>query len=123
MATNVGAFVGFLAYLTFGAVPSILYGGYMGLTMHHVLFGDSTGFVQKFMVGGGMALGVVSVLFFFLVLGAIVGTLVGLLFPKRELHPSTAFTAEEPKCSKDLADESGVSGHRWCSSAVLAQGF
>lgn len=78
--TYLGAALGFLGYLIFGSIPSILYGGYMGLTMHGVLFGESSGWMQQFMVGGGMGLGLIAVLFFFLVFGAVFGTLVGLPF-------------------------------------------
>ncbi len=80
--TYLGAAVSFIAFLLVGAVPGVLYGGYMGMTMAKVLFGAAGdgSFISRAVVGGGMGLGLAATLFFFLVGGAVAGTLVGLPF-------------------------------------------
>ena len=74
-----GAGLAFVAYLFAGLVPSLVYGGYMGLMLSGVLFGHdaSENMASRFVVGGGMILGCVATLFLFLVLGAFVGNMVG----------------------------------------------
>ena len=74
-----GAGLAFVAYLFAGLVPSLVYGGYMGLMLSGVLFGhDNTEHLaSRLTVGGGMILGCVATLFLFLVLGAFVGNMVG----------------------------------------------
>ena len=79
LPTAIGSGLGFLGFVAVGAVPSLLYGGYMGLTLAAVLFGtpvDVSG-LSSVMVFGGMFLGFVAVLSFFLVVGAFLGTLAG----------------------------------------------
>lgn len=74
-----GAGIAFVAYLVAGLVPSLVYGGYMGLMLSGVLFGhdNSEHLAARLTVGGGMILGCVATLFLFLVLGAFVGNMVG----------------------------------------------
>lgn len=76
-----GAGVAFIAFLLTGAVPALVYGGYMGLMTANVLFGHPADpqLVTRLMAGGGMALGFVATLFLYLVLGAALGTGVGAL--------------------------------------------
>lgn len=77
----VGSFIAFLTYLLIGFLPGMLYGGYMGLAMAGAIFGipvEAT-ILSKIMVGGGLLLGVVSSLFFFLVIGANLGTIGSLI--------------------------------------------
>ena len=82
LPTYTGAAVALLAYVAVGAVPGILYGGYMGLTMTAALFGGvaEPSVVGRVITGGGMVLGLLASLFFFLVAGAFTGTLCGLPF-------------------------------------------
>ncbi len=82
LPTYIGAGLGFIAYLVIGAVPGLLYGGYMGLAMSGVLFGapvEST-LAAKAVTFGGMLLGLAASFCFFLVMGALGGTAVGLPF-------------------------------------------
>ncbi|OIP43020.1 MAG: hypothetical protein AUK47_03305 [Deltaproteobacteria bacterium CG2_30_63_29] len=80
--TYTGATGGFLAFLFLGAIPGLLYGGYMGLMMTASLFGTPVEptMMAKLVTGGGMLIGLVSSLFFFLVMGALLGTVAGLPF-------------------------------------------
>ena len=82
LPTYFGTAVSFIAYLLVGAVPGILYGGYMGLMMSSALFGNpaTPSLVGRLVTGGGMALGLFASLFFFLVIGAFLGTVLGLPF-------------------------------------------
>ena len=75
LPTYIGTAVSFLTYLVLGAVPGILYGGYMGLVMSTALFGNAAepSILARIVTGGGMALGLFASLFFFLVIGAFVG--------------------------------------------------
>lgn len=84
LPTYIGAGLGMLAFLLIGAVPGVLYGGYMGLVMTEALFGhvDEVSMLARAVTGGGMVLGVLSSLFLFLVAGAFGGTLVGLPFAR-----------------------------------------
>ena len=79
LPTWIGAGLGFVAYLFLGAVPGLLYGGYMGLVMAGTLLGmpvEPT-LAAKIITGSGMLLGLVASLFFFVVVGAFVGAVVG----------------------------------------------
>lgn len=80
--TYLGAATGFVAFLFAGAVPGVLYGGYMGLAMAWALLGHAhePTIVMRMITGGGMVLGLLAALFFFLVAGAFLGTVVGLPF-------------------------------------------
>ncbi len=82
LPTYIGAGLSFIAFLVIGAVPGVLYGGYMGMTMANVLFGAAGdgSWLSRAVVGGGMGLGLVATAFFFVVAGAVTGTLVGLPF-------------------------------------------
>ena len=78
--TLVGSALGFISFILVGAIPGILYGGYLGLMMTGALFGTpiEVTLVAQLITGGGMLLGVLASLFFFLVLGAISGTALAL---------------------------------------------
>lgn len=78
LGTYVGSAIGFISFLVLGAVPALLYGGYMGLIMVGALFGTPAQptLVARVIVGGGMVLGLVASLFLFLVVGALLGSLV-----------------------------------------------
>lgn len=82
MPTWLGAGTGFVAYVFLGALPGLLYGGYAGLAMSGVLFGEllEPTFLARLVTGGGMVLGLLAALFFFLVAGAFLGTVLGLPF-------------------------------------------
>ena len=84
LPTYLGAGVGFVAYLVMGAVPGLLYGGYMGLAMSGVLFGapvEAT-LAAKVITFGGMLLGLAASFAFFMVFGALLGTGAGLPFAR-----------------------------------------
>ena len=70
-----GAVLGALAFVFFGAVPGLLYGGYAGLMMSHSLLGvgAEASLLGRVITGGGMALGFIAALFLFLVVGASIG--------------------------------------------------
>jgi hypothetical protein len=80
--TFTGSALGFIAFLLVGAIPGLLYGGYLGLMMTGALFGVpvKATILAKIITGGGMLLGLLATLFFFLVLGAIAGTATALFF-------------------------------------------
>ncbi|MBI5609993.1 MAG: hypothetical protein HY902_14055 [Deltaproteobacteria bacterium] len=94
LPTYIGAATAFIAFLFVGAVPGVLYGGFMGMSMAKVLFGvagDGT-WLSRAVVGGGMGLGLAATLFFFVVAGAVAGTLAGLPFApvlRRMAEPAT----------------------------------
>ncbi len=75
-----GLGVGFLAFLGIGLVPGLLYGGYIGLIMAGSMFGtpvEPTLF-SRLLTGGGMGLGALMAMTFFLVVGSLAGTVAGL---------------------------------------------
>ncbi len=80
--TYAGAAASFIAFLFVGVVPGLLYGSYMGLTMSGILLGHSTdpNIVAKIIIVGGMVLGLLATMFFFVIIGAFFGTLVGFPF-------------------------------------------
>ena len=82
LPTYIGSAAALLTYLFFGAVPGAVYGGYAGLIMTGTLFGTPVEptLVARVITGGGVVLGLVTSLFLFLVLGAIAGTVLGLVF-------------------------------------------
>jgi hypothetical protein len=76
LATQIGAGVGLLVFITVGAIPGLLYGGYTGLMMAGALFGvpvEPTILIRA-ITGGGMLLGLLASLSLFLVIGAVIGT-------------------------------------------------
>ncbi len=79
-----GAGLAFVAFLLTGALPSVVYGGYMGMMLSNVLFGQDGAslFVARFMTGGGMILGVVATMSLYLVIGAVLGSAVGAAYRK-----------------------------------------
>ena len=80
-----------------GAVPGLLYGGYMGLAMAPILFGGpvQATILAKVVTFGGMFLGLTASLFFFLVMGAFLGTALGLPFAGALKKLATARTNPE----------------------------
>jgi|GEM_PF-5247917 hypothetical protein len=80
IATYSGAVVGFISFIIFGAVPGLLYGGYMGLIMSGIIQGttDPT-WVTRIITGGGMLLGVVASFSLFMVVGASLGLIIALV--------------------------------------------
>ena len=91
----VGAAVAFIAFLVVGAIPGLLYGGYLGLIMGNALFGHATeiSLVARMMTGGGMLLGFFAVMSVFLVAGGVLGTVFGAGLEKVESLQGAAKTA------------------------------
>ncbi|MCC6747604.1 MAG: hypothetical protein IT371_08105 [Deltaproteobacteria bacterium] len=77
--TYVGSGLGLVAFLLLGAVPALLFGGYAGLMMAHLIVGagPEPSILARVLTGGGMLLGLAAVGFLFLVAGAFLGTVVG----------------------------------------------
>ncbi len=75
LETWFGAGVAFVAFLLTGAVPALVYGGYMGLMTANILFGHPVEppLLLRAMAGGGMALGFVATMFLYVVVGAAIG--------------------------------------------------
>ncbi|MBI4402702.1 MAG: hypothetical protein HY537_00995 [Deltaproteobacteria bacterium] len=103
LPTLIGSGVGFVSFLVFGALHGVVYGGYMGLIMAGALLGTPVepGILSRILIGGGMVLGVVVTLFFFLVVGALVGTVIGyaysLFFKKVIEHGPESEMSVQPK--------------------------
>ena len=78
-AAHFGAGIAFVAFLLTGAIPALVYGGYMGLMLSGVLFGHGGDQLiwSRLVTGGGMVLGCVATLFLYLVVGAFLGSMVG----------------------------------------------
>ncbi|GMV42158.1 MAG: hypothetical protein AMXMBFR64_38740 [Myxococcales bacterium] len=92
LPTYIGSVVGLISFLMVGLVPGVMYGGHMGLVMVEALLGmhAEPSLFTKVVTGGGILLGLVTTLFFFLVVGALVGTFAGLLlrpFLRAGNHP------------------------------------
>lgn len=88
-----GGFCGFIAFLIFGAVPGLVYGGYLGVSLASVVLGApivATTLAQG-MTFGGMVAGLAASCFFFLVTGAFVGTSLALPFRGALRRAATAF--------------------------------
>lgn len=81
LSTKIGAGVGFVVFLVVGAIPSLLYGAYMGLMVAGSILGPQTAesILWRVITGGGMLLGFGATLSLFLVIGAVVGTGIGAL--------------------------------------------
>jgi hypothetical protein len=90
----VGAGVAFVAFLLTGAVPALVYGGYMGLMLSGVLFGHDANemLAARVVTGGGMVLGLIATLVLYLVIGAFFGSVAGValrrLSPQGEEEPA-----------------------------------
>jgi hypothetical protein len=82
LPTWIGAAAGLALFAVFGAPSGLLYGGYAGLVMASVLTGTPVEptLLVKLITLGGMGLGVFASFFFFVVLGAFLGTLAGMPF-------------------------------------------
>jgi hypothetical protein len=77
----VGVGFGLVAFLAFGLLPSVLYGGYAGILLAGGIFGtplQPTLVVRAFVVFG-MVFGVTAIASLFAVMGAAIGTAVGAL--------------------------------------------
>lgn len=57
--TFLNAMIVFVIFMFVGALPGVLYGGYLGLMVAHGLFGapNETSVVARLLIGGGMVLG------------------------------------------------------------------
>ncbi|MBI4866542.1 MAG: hypothetical protein HY816_06295 [Candidatus Wallbacteria bacterium] len=73
----IGAMVGTVMFLAAGLVPALLYGGYLGVLIGTTLTGAPVeqGGIGGYLVLVGMAIGMVSVWFLFVVAGSAVGAL------------------------------------------------
>lgn len=91
--TLYGAVVAFVVFLLTGAVPALVYGGYMGLMMSGLLIGPEATLMARVITGGGMVLGFVATMFLYLVLGALLGAGFGLAFPARSKTTPETHTA------------------------------
>jgi len=72
MKKYLGAVVSFGLFLVTGLIPSLVYGGYVGMILSNILFGPTSIILLRFMVGGGMILGLIATLFLYLVLGTLI---------------------------------------------------
>lgn len=100
ISTYTGAVVGFISFIVFGAVPGLLYGGYMGLIMSGVIQGTTEPtWATRIITGGGMLLGVVASFSLFMVVGASLGLIFGLV-GLRIFGGATAGTMVESHSSK-----------------------
>lgn len=94
LPTYTGALIGFLVFLAIGAIPGLLYGGYMGLTMLAALTSSpiEPTIIAKVMTGGGMLIGLLASVSFFVVIGSLIGTVIGapisVLLSKKEKAPN-----------------------------------
>ena len=91
-ATLIGSAVGLAAFLAIGLLPAMLYGGYAGVLLASGMFGSpvTASLLVRFLVVGGMVLGVVGVGFLFTVAGACVGAAGSVLVGAAEEQPQTA---------------------------------
>lgn len=78
IAAFVGGMVGLLAFLAIALVPSLVYGGYAGVTLGVVLLGHPLGasLLARGIVAFGMLTGLLATSSLFVVWGAASGTLV-----------------------------------------------
>jgi hypothetical protein len=77
----VGVGVALVAFIMFGLLPSMLYGGYAGILLASGIFGtpvQATFIVRAFVVIG-MVFGVTAIASLFAVVGAVAGAVVGTL--------------------------------------------
>jgi hypothetical protein len=80
---NLGAIIGLIAFLFVGLIPSLLYGGYMGMMMGQTLFGSlSSTWIPQAITYGGMILGVCATGALFLILGVLFVTSIYILYSK-----------------------------------------
>ncbi|MCA9543144.1 MAG: hypothetical protein KC613_02110 [Myxococcales bacterium] len=94
-----GALFGMVWFLYNGAVPSLAYGGHMGHMTGGILFGEPVEpvILDKFMVGGAMALAFFAGLFLFSVLGGVGGTALGALYRKATTIQAQVHEAQKPE--------------------------
>lgn len=79
LPTTLGAAFGFISFVFLGAIPGVLYGGYAGLALNSIIFGGSgePTVMARILTFGGMAVGFLTALALFLLVGAIIGIGVG----------------------------------------------
>lgn len=79
-----GAGLAFVAFLFSGAIPAIVYGGYLGLILSNIIFGriGDAMLATRCMTGAGMLVGLVATLSLYLLLGAGLGRAVGAAYRK-----------------------------------------
>lgn len=84
MSGLIGAGIGLAVFLAIGLLPAVLYGGYAGVLLAGGILGTplhATWLVRGFVVLG-MVLGTASVASLFTVLGATIGTGIGVVLGK-----------------------------------------
>jgi hypothetical protein len=86
--TLVGAGIGLVAFLAFGLLPSVLYGGYAGVMLAGGIFGTpvDASFVVRAFIVGGMVIGVAAAGSLFAVVGAAAGAAVAALTRSRKVE-------------------------------------
>ena len=96
--TLVGAGIGLVAFLAFGLLPSILYGGYAGVMLAGGIFGTpvDASFVVRAFIVGGMVIGVAAAGSLFAVLGAVAGAAVAALTRTHKVIPGAETGATVP---------------------------
>ena len=74
-ATFVGGIAGLVGYLALGRLPSIVYGGYAGVTLAAALFGTpiDASWMARGVVVFGMVIGLLATASLFVVIGAALG--------------------------------------------------
>ncbi len=75
--STIGALVGFLLFVVTGAIPSLVYGGYLAVLISAPLFGDTLtpNEASRYLILGGMGTGFIAVCVLYVVGGAFVGGL------------------------------------------------
>ena len=89
-ATFIGGVAGLVGYLAVGLLPSIVYGGYAGVTLAAALFGTpiDASWMARGVVLFGMVIGLLATAALFVVVGAALGagthSLIGAIGVKKE---------------------------------------
>ncbi len=108
-ASVIGALLGLVAFATVALHPALSFGRYAGELLAGGLFhgGLGHGLIGKLVVGFGSVLGLVAVASFFLVAGAVTGTLVKNLTvrlaapaPSRQAAAQTASAPKDPPAAR-----------------------
>lgn len=89
--TKVGALVGSVLFFVFGLIPGVLYGGATGIILVHRVFsfGEPSIYIVKGFYFIGSVLGAFGAIAVFLVIGAVMGTLLGYAYHKTVERVST----------------------------------
>jgi hypothetical protein len=74
-STFVGGIVGLVSYIAIGLLPSIVYGGFAGVTLAAALFGTpiDASWMARGVVAFGMVIGLLATAALFVVVGAALG--------------------------------------------------